>query len=82
MAILLQRSILQQVLKVKKEEVFEWFTTKIWHKIKANVVTFWGQVLLWTMHKIFSQKEEVGYHEKYEHGMQVSKYDIFKGNFE
>jgi hypothetical protein len=44
--------------KSKKEEVFELSTTKIWHEIKANVVTFWGQVLLWTMRKIFSQKDE------------------------
>jgi hypothetical protein len=46
MAILLQRRILQQVLKARKEEVFESSTTKIWHEIKANVLTFWGQVLL------------------------------------
>jgi hypothetical protein len=32
--------------KSKKEEVFESSRTKIWHKIKANVLTFWGQVLL------------------------------------
>jgi hypothetical protein len=44
--------------KSKKEEVFEWSTTKIWHEIKANVVTFWGQVLLRTMRKILSQKDE------------------------
>jgi hypothetical protein len=41
MAILLQRSILQQVLKARKEEVFESCTTKIWHERKANVLTFW-----------------------------------------
>jgi hypothetical protein len=46
MATLLQRSILQQVLKARKEEVFESFTTKIWHERKENVLTFWGQVLL------------------------------------
>jgi hypothetical protein len=45
MAILLQRRILQQVLKARKEEVFE-STTRIWHERKANVLTFWGQVLL------------------------------------
>jgi hypothetical protein len=32
--------------KSKKEEVFESSRTKIWHEIKANVLTFWGQVLL------------------------------------
>jgi hypothetical protein len=58
MAILLQRSILQQVLKARKEEVFESSTTKIWHERKANVLTFWGQVLLSTMREIFSQKDE------------------------
>ena len=47
MATLLQRSILQQqVLKARKEEVFESSTTKIWHERKENVLTFWGQVLL------------------------------------
>jgi hypothetical protein len=46
MAILLQRSILQQVLKARKEKVFESSPTKIWHERKANVLTFWGQVLL------------------------------------
>jgi hypothetical protein len=59
MAILLQRSILQQVLKARKEEVFESSTTKIWHERKANVLTFWGQVLLSTMREIFSQKDEI-----------------------
>ena len=34
MATLLQRSILQQVLKARKEEVFESSTTKIWHERK------------------------------------------------
>jgi hypothetical protein len=46
MATLLQRSILQQVLKARKKEVFESSTTKIWHERKENVLTFWGQVLL------------------------------------
>ena len=46
MATLLQRSILQQVLKARKEEVFESSTTKIWQGRKENVLTFWGQVLL------------------------------------
>jgi hypothetical protein len=46
MATLLQRSTLQQVLKARKEEVFESSRTKMWHEIKANVLTFWGQVLL------------------------------------
>jgi hypothetical protein len=32
--------------KSKKEEVFESSGTKIWHEIKANVLMFWGQVLL------------------------------------
>jgi hypothetical protein len=52
------KKVLQQVLKAKEEEVFEWSRTKIWHEIKANVLTFWGQVLLWTMRKILSQKDE------------------------
>jgi hypothetical protein len=25
----------------KKQEGFKWSTTKIWHEIKANVLTFW-----------------------------------------
>ena len=40
------KKILQQVLKARKEEVSESSTTKIWHERKANVLTFWGQVLL------------------------------------
>ena len=32
--------------KSKKEEVSESSRTKIWHEIKTNVSTFWGQVLL------------------------------------
>ena len=43
MATLLQRSILQQVLKARKEEVFESSTTKIWHERKENVLTFWAK---------------------------------------
>ena len=39
MAILLQRRILQQVLKAKKKR----FLNDLWHEIKANVVTFWGK---------------------------------------
>jgi hypothetical protein len=46
MVTLLQRSILQQVLKARKEEVFESSTMKNWHERKENVLTFWGQVLL------------------------------------
>ena len=46
MPTLLQRSILQQVLNARKEEVFESSTTKIWHERKENVLTFWGQVFL------------------------------------
>jgi hypothetical protein len=92
MAILLRRRILQQVLKAKKEEVFEWSTTKLWHEIKSKCIDVLGssssvnhawdfQPKRWGFLQTLS-KIEVGNHKKYEHGIQVSKYDIFKGNFE
>ena len=42
MAILLQRRILQQVLKPRKEEVFDSSTTKIWHERKAKCIDVLG----------------------------------------
>jgi hypothetical protein len=74
----LHRRISQQDLKARKEEVYWMIYNENLAQNESECIDEDFQPKIWEFLQTLS-KIEVGNHKKYEHGTQMSRYNIFKG---